>query len=223
MENNSIPNRKVVELISGGVSHDLNNIIGPILGFTELLLEEMEQGTSMHEDISLIHDAAIRLRDFTNDLITLSNNSINKPTESLLNLAAKNAIDSSAFREIASAYSDVQFNYSESPTGVMVNFPETELERFCCALFTHCIEASEPNGEVTVCHTDDSMSISYGGRTVPSEEKQNYFLPYYAKRELEIGRKGLLLSFAKKLAEINSATLTHEDLPDGNKLIINFS
>lgn len=223
MKNKEISNDKVVELIAGGVSHDLNNIIGPILGFTELLLEEIEPNTSMHEDMVLIHDSALRLREFTNDLITLSNKSTNEPSDSLLNLAAKKAIESKAFNDIQSAYSDVSFSYTEGPTGVSINFLESHLEKFFESLFSHCIEASEPDGEVTVTHTQNSLSIEYGGPTVPADEDENYFFPYYAKRELEIGRKGLLLCFAKKLAKLNNASLVHEALPDGNKLVVNFS
>ena len=58
--------------LAGGVAHDFNNILQSILGFSGILLSELEEGSSQYDDVSEIRKATHRASDLTRQLLTLS-------------------------------------------------------------------------------------------------------------------------------------------------------
>lgn len=55
--------------LAGGVAHDFNNALGPVLGYAELLLAELAPGDPRHEELEQIRQAGIRARDLTRQLL----------------------------------------------------------------------------------------------------------------------------------------------------------
>ncbi len=58
--------------LSGGVAHDLNNLLSPILGYAELLLEDLGPGDQRREAAEQILEAAQRARDLVRQLLAFS-------------------------------------------------------------------------------------------------------------------------------------------------------
>jgi two-component system, chemotaxis family, CheB/CheR fusion protein len=58
--------------LAGGVAHDLNNMLAPILGFSEILLEEMPHNDERREYVSEIACAGFRSRDLVRQLLAFS-------------------------------------------------------------------------------------------------------------------------------------------------------
>jgi PAS domain S-box-containing protein len=58
--------------LAGGVAHDFNNILQSILGFSGILLGELEEGSAQYADVDEIRKAARRAGDLTRQLLTLS-------------------------------------------------------------------------------------------------------------------------------------------------------
>jgi PAS domain S-box-containing protein len=58
--------------LAGGVAHDFNNILQSILGFSGILLSELDKESSQYDDVSEIRKAARRAGDLTRQLLTLS-------------------------------------------------------------------------------------------------------------------------------------------------------
>lgn len=63
---------KVVGQLAGGVAHDLDNMLSPILGYAELLLADMFPVDPKYEDRMQIKAAAERTRDLTHELLAFS-------------------------------------------------------------------------------------------------------------------------------------------------------
>jgi PAS domain S-box-containing protein len=55
--------------LAGGVAHDLNNLLSPILGYAGLLLAGLAPGQPHHEELSEIERAAQRARDLIRQLL----------------------------------------------------------------------------------------------------------------------------------------------------------
>lgn len=55
--------------LAGGVAHDFNNMLAPILGYTELLLEDPQVQGQHREYLENIHKAAERARDLTRKML----------------------------------------------------------------------------------------------------------------------------------------------------------
>lgn len=58
--------------LSGGVAHDLNNLLSPVLGYAELLLEDLPVGDARRESAEAILQAGIRARDLVRQLLAFS-------------------------------------------------------------------------------------------------------------------------------------------------------
>jgi PAS domain S-box-containing protein len=58
--------------LAGGVAHDFNNMLGVILGNTELALEKIDPEQSVHEDLREIMRAAERSADLTRQLLAFA-------------------------------------------------------------------------------------------------------------------------------------------------------
>ena len=55
--------------LAGGLAHDINNLLLPILGYTELLLTDLPTGEELKEGLGQIKGAALRTRDLSRKLL----------------------------------------------------------------------------------------------------------------------------------------------------------
>lgn len=58
--------------LAGGVAHDFNNMLGVILGHTELAMEQVDPALPLHDDLLEIHKAATRSADLTRQLLAFA-------------------------------------------------------------------------------------------------------------------------------------------------------
>ena len=76
--------------LAGGVSHDLNNLLTPILGFGQLLLEDCEPDHPTHEYLAAIVQSGFRARDLVRQLLAFSRKQTLQYTAIDLNKAVSN-------------------------------------------------------------------------------------------------------------------------------------
>jgi signal transduction histidine kinase/FixJ family two-component response regulator/CheY-like chemotaxis protein len=58
--------------LAGGLAHDFNNILTTISGYSEMLLDEVQQSTPAYEKIGKILAAVTKARSLTNQILTFS-------------------------------------------------------------------------------------------------------------------------------------------------------
>lgn len=58
--------------LAGGVAHDFNNMLGAILGYTEMALERVDPAHPLHADLLQIRKAAERSADLTRQLLAFA-------------------------------------------------------------------------------------------------------------------------------------------------------
>ena len=58
--------------LAGGLAHDLNNTLMPILGLSQLALRQMSPLEPLREHLTLIHRSGARARDLVNQILTFS-------------------------------------------------------------------------------------------------------------------------------------------------------
>ena len=66
-----IQNFESVGRLAGGVAHDFNNVLTPILGFAEMLLEEAPPGHPWHQELREIASAAEHAKHLTQQLLAV--------------------------------------------------------------------------------------------------------------------------------------------------------
>jgi signal transduction histidine kinase len=65
---------EAVGTLAGGIAHDLNNTLVPILALSQMLLEQMPQGSSEREDLETVVQASRHGRDLVQRILAFSRN-----------------------------------------------------------------------------------------------------------------------------------------------------
>jgi signal transduction histidine kinase len=55
--------------LAGGIAHDLNNALVPILALTKMAMSDTSEGCAIREDLSLVYQAGIRARDLVKRIL----------------------------------------------------------------------------------------------------------------------------------------------------------
>lgn len=63
---------EAIGTLAGGIAHDFNNLLAAILGYSELLLEEVKERDALYKPISVIHNAAVRGAELANKILTVT-------------------------------------------------------------------------------------------------------------------------------------------------------
>ncbi|MEW6519816.1 MAG: PAS domain S-box protein [Thermodesulfobacteriota bacterium] len=58
--------------LAGGVAHDFNNMLGVILGFAEMALDQLDQSQPLFEHLQAIRNAAVRSAELTRQLLAFA-------------------------------------------------------------------------------------------------------------------------------------------------------
>ena len=64
--------------LAGGIAHDFNNILFPIVGLSEMLIEDLEPETIAHENAKEIFSAGKRGSELVNQILAFSRQSETK-------------------------------------------------------------------------------------------------------------------------------------------------
>jgi signal transduction histidine kinase/ActR/RegA family two-component response regulator len=70
---------ETIASLAGGVAHDFNNLLTVIVGYSDMLLRGLDDGTPGREPLAAIHDAGSHAAVITNQLLTLSRNQVLQP------------------------------------------------------------------------------------------------------------------------------------------------
>ncbi len=63
---------EAIGTLAGGIAHDFNNILAAILGFTDLALDETDEGTPLWQSLNEVRKAGNRARDLVRQILTFS-------------------------------------------------------------------------------------------------------------------------------------------------------
>jgi PAS domain S-box-containing protein len=154
---------EVVGRLAGGVAHDLNNMLSPILGYAEIILAELPETSPMYDDITQIRGAAVRARNLTHELLAFSRKQV---------LDMK-VVD---LGEVVSSYGkmlrrtireDISLQINQKPTRGAVRVDVGQMGQVLMNLAVNAQDAMQHGGSITIdiCDAvlDEAYALSHQG------------------------------------------------------------
>lgn len=209
------------------MSHELNTPMSGIIGFSELLLSEMDN-PNHREMAKIIHKSSKRLNETLNSILDLS-----KIESQNLQLKHNNFDIVSMIQECKFAFADnankkgIKFSVTSNEPKILVYSDQNVIHKVLCNIIDNSIKYTE-KGEVNVhlSESDDHalISVSDTGIGIPQESLDQIFEPFRQGSE-GLNRKyegmGLGLTITKKYIEVLGGKLKIESLKgSGTKVII---
>jgi PAS domain S-box-containing protein len=199
-------------LLAGGVAHDLNNILGPLVGYPELILEQIPPESPIRADIEEIRESALRAAALTQDLLTMARRGNYKLEPVSLNEVVQAYLTSASFGQVKARHPDIEFEVHLEPDLLPVKASSAHLAQVVMNLVSNACEAMTGPGRVTLATenryfdfpTRGYDTIAEGEYTclvvrdtgvgIPADKVERIFEPFYTSKQM--GRSGTGLGLA---------------------------
>ena len=146
---------EALSVLAGGVAHDLNNALGPLVALPDVILAQLgmprteESVRDLRTDIETIKVAALRAAQTIKDLLTLGRQGRIAKENVDLNRVIKLCLANSSLR-FAARTRHAQHGFDLATAPLIVRGSESQLARAVDNLIRNAVEAVAGNGEVVV-------------------------------------------------------------------------
>jgi PAS domain S-box-containing protein len=186
--------------LAGGVAHDLNNVLGVLVGYSELLLMEIPEGTPLRSYVSDILRSSERAAAIIQDLLTLARRSVSVSKVVNLNDIVSACLDMPEFEKLKGYHPRVTFKCTLGKDLLNVKGSPVHLSKTVMNLVSNAAEAIADRGEVAIVTENryfdtpirgyDEMrsgeyavlKVSDTGRGISTEDMGKIFEPFYTKK-----------------------------------------
>ena len=196
-----------LSVLAGGVAHDLNNALGPLVALPDIILRELSTREAastecdIRDDLLSIKTASLRASQTIKDLLTLGRQG-HTPREPLdLNAVVSSCLTPDALRFMANENPSAQVSVELWPEPLVIHASEAHVARAVTNLIKNAIEATG-GGRVSVktfgAHLAEPMSgyeaidagdyavvtVSDDGSGIPANEMLRIFEPFFSKKSV---------------------------------------
>jgi PAS domain S-box-containing protein len=198
--------------MAGGVAHDLNNVLGIIVGYSEMLLYDLDKSSPQRSHAMEVLKGGQRAAAIVQDLLTLARRGVPSRTVLNLNDVIKEFQSSPEFVTLCSYHPGVRIKTDLDPDLLNVPGSAIHLGKSLMNLLFNAAEAMRDGGALTVktanCYLDKPisghdevrqgdyvvLSVSDTGEGIPASDLKRIFEPFYTK--IVLGRSGTGLGLA---------------------------
>jgi len=194
--------------LTGGISHEFNNILTSILGFGELILNEVED-IKLKKYATYITESAKRAAELTSGLLTYSRRQITRKEVFAINELLSSLAD--ILYTLSGDNISLSMDMSDEP--IMIKGDKGQIEQVLMNLVTNAVDSMPKGGKLSIgsrlveVDSDKAqkldnipgsyvvLSVRDTGVGVPEQMLTKIFEPFYTTKEVGKGT-GLGLSMA---------------------------
>ena len=130
---------QMVGSLASGIAHNFNNIIGAILGYSEMAEPQLTRGTKPAQHIDEIRRAAERGRDLVDNILTFGRRADGRARP----VQVRTLLEEAASLLRASLPSDVELVFEDVPADVAVSGEPAQLQQVILNLCTNAAQAMD--------------------------------------------------------------------------------
>ncbi|MCH7820193.1 MAG: PAS domain S-box protein [Candidatus Marinimicrobia bacterium] len=147
-------------LLAGGVAHDLNNIIGPIMAYPDLIKINLSEGKAVDEELDIIRSSAQRAADVIADLLALTRRGKYKMEPIELNELINDYLIPAEWKSTKELYPEVKPDIQLSEDRLLFKGSKAHLPKVIMNLIINSCESMREGGTLTI--TSSSINIEDG-------------------------------------------------------------
>ncbi|TYO98779.1 phospho-acceptor domain-containing protein [Geothermobacter ehrlichii] len=193
--------------LAAGVSHEIDNPVGIILGYAELLLEDLEEGDSRREDVLAIIEECRRCRRITGSLLGLARSVPQEVVAVDMVRLVDDVFDSLRPQKL---FRQIELRLCAEGDRHFVQGDADRLRQVLVNLMLNAAQAMEGAGtiRIDIRRAGDTLEILVAdtGPGIPDEQREQVFQPFFSTKSREEGT-GLGLSLCRKLVEDHGGRL----------------
>ncbi len=184
--------------LAGGVAHEINTPLGVILGYAQLLQEDVPEGGQMREDLLAIEKQTLICRDIVADLLKFSRQGEGRRRRVLLDGALREAI---GLVERSFALHRINLVYDPGPDDLPVMADPERLKQVWINFLNNARDAVGESGLVSVTArkiAPDKASVTFAdtGSGILPEYVEKVFDPFFTTKPVGKGTGlGLAVSY----------------------------
>jgi len=201
--------------ISTGLAHEINNPLGVMLGFTQLLLRDQPPGTQTHDDLKTIEKHARNCKTVVEDLLKFARGT--KTTKSSID------VNDSLLEVVSLLRHQFELDNTRVDTRLDRSLPSLiadaeKLKQVFMNLLMNARQAISGQGVIEVnTRLDDSgrnvlVSISDNGRGIPANHIDKIFDPFFTTKPVGEGT-GLGLSVSYGIIQDHDGRIEVDSRP----------
>lgn len=198
--------------LAGGVAHDLNNVLGVLSGYSELLMMEIPEGRKTRVHVEKILQSTEKGAAIIQDLLTLARRGVTASEVVHINSVVSDFLKTPAFEKIKDCHPLVDFRTDLQEDLLYIKGSPIHLEKALLNLIINGAESISGRGEMTIRtmnrYLDKAVAgydhvregdyslliVSDTGSGIPPEHVGKIFEPFYTKKIM--GRSGTGLGLA---------------------------
>ena len=193
---------EAVGILAGGIAHDFNNMLGAIMGYAELTINEMVPGDKLRENMIRILDASRRSTDLTRQLLAFARKQTIEPVVLNLNEAVEGILK--MIRRLIGE--NIELIWQPSSTPCLIRIDPAQLDQILVNLCVNARDAIDRIGRITI-ETDivssneiylklpDDMeqenhvflAVSDNGCGMNKDVRDRIFEPFFTTKEMGEG------------------------------------
>ncbi|NPU84349.1 MAG: PAS domain S-box protein [Syntrophaceae bacterium] len=199
-------------ILAGGVAHDLNNVLGVLVGYSELLLRDVQEGSRAEKYAKSILQGGGRAAAIIQDLLTMARRGVSVSETVNLNRIAADAFKTPEFELVKTHHPDVLFQSHMEKDLFNIKGSPVHLSKSIMNLLSNAAESIHGKGVVTITtenryvdvaipgyeNTREGeyvvLTVTDTGSGISPADMERIFEPFYTKKVM--GRSGTGLGLA---------------------------
>ncbi|UCD64885.1 MAG: PAS domain S-box protein [Candidatus Zixiibacteriota bacterium] len=199
-------------VLAGGVAHDLNNILGPLVGYPELIRRRLPEDSPLREQVAKIEESAQRAAEVVQDLLTMGRRGRYEMARVNINDIVTMYLESPDFCNQKARFPDVTTSVQLNSDIPPVYGSSTHLSKVIMNLVINALDAMPDGGTLTVkseCRQLTQLLSGYDnieqgryniiivkdtGIGIEEADTKRIFDPFFSKKRLGKSGSGLGLA-----------------------------
>jgi nitrogen-specific signal transduction histidine kinase len=197
--------------LSAGIAHELNNPLGVVIMYSNILLEECKPDDPVREDLKLVVEQAGRCKKIVAGLLNFARkNQVNHQMVNMHDLVS-HSLDSVIIPD------KVKVEITDNTTNPDAALDLEQMMQVLSNLIKNAIDAMPGEGKINI-HLEDSLSdvsitVADNGTGIKEEDRAKIFEPFFTTKGLGHGT-GLGLATVRRVLAGYNGTATVQSRPD---------